>query len=152
MVQETSEAEMSPCHPEPFGRLRSLEGRLREGSAVSSSRREFLRTLGIPGEPREQRLQALERLERYDLGRKVAARHGVAALPEPPPGMRGELVPGGETTGGAPLLGVLDRANRRLVVVPAPPDAGPLIGRRVTIALDVTGRPVIRPDGLGRER
>jgi type IV secretory pathway VirD2 relaxase len=131
---------------------RAPHGHGAEVSRAIAARDEFLRTLGIPGEPREQRLQALERLERYDLGRKVAARHGVAALPEPPPGMRGELVPGGETTGGAPLLGVLDRANRRLVVVPAPPDAGPLIGRRVTIALDVTGRPVIRPDGLGRER
>src|SRR5215468_1301996 len=27
-------AERSACHPEPFGRWRSLEGRLREGSAV----------------------------------------------------------------------------------------------------------------------
>jgi type IV secretory pathway VirD2 relaxase len=130
---------------------RATHGHGAEIARALAAREEFLKTLGVPGEPREQRLRALERLERHDLGRKLAAQHGVASLAESPPGMRGELVPCGETTGGTPLVGVLDRANRRLAVVPAPPDAGPLIGRRVTIALDGTGRPVIRPDRLGRE-
>jgi type IV secretory pathway VirD2 relaxase len=130
---------------------RATSGHGGEIGRALAARKEFLRTLGIPGEPHEQRLRALERLERHDLCRKLAAQNGVAPLPEPPLGMRGELIPCGETTSGAPLVGVLDRANRRLAVVPAPPDPGPLLGRRVTIALDGSGRPVIRPDRLGRE-
>jgi type IV secretory pathway VirD2 relaxase len=133
------------------GAERAPSGHGAQLGAALTARERFLAGLGIPREPREQRIRGLERLEQLEIGRKVAAEHGVTALAEPLHGMRGELVPAGVTAAGVSLVGVLDQSNRRLAVMPAPPDGAALIGRRVSLGRDATGRLVIRPDGLGRE-
>jgi type IV secretory pathway VirD2 relaxase len=119
------------------------------GTAIEARAR-FLAGIGIPREPREERVQALEQLERADLGRQLAARHGVSALPAPAHGMRGRLLECGQSPGGTPLAYVLDQANRRLTVVPLPPNATALIGRAVSIGRGANGRLEIRADGIGR--
>jgi hypothetical protein len=124
------------------------------GAALRSAieeRERFLRTIGIEPEPREARLRALEHLERVDLGRKLAAEHGVAALAAPTLGMRGRMLACGESATGAPLVYVLDQSQRRLAVIAASPDVAALIGKNVTITRDPKGRLVVRPDGLERE-
>jgi hypothetical protein len=123
------------------------------GAALRSAieqRERFLRTLGIDPEPRESRVRALERLERLDVGRKLAAEHGVAALAAPELGMRGRMLACGESASGAPLVYVLDQAHRRLAVMPASPDVEALVGKNVTITRDPKGRLVVRADGLDR--
>jgi hypothetical protein len=115
-------------------------------------RERFLRTVGIEPEPREARLRALEHLERVDLGRKLAAEHGVAELAAPDLGMRGRMLACGESASGTPLVYILDQAHRRLAVMPAAPDVAALIGKNVTVARDQKGRLVVRPDGLDRGR
>ena len=127
----------------PFGLGAAL------GRAIEERAR-FLAGLGIPREPREQRLQALERLERLDVCRKLGAEHGATALQEPAPGMRGRMLACGTSVAGVPLVYVVDQANRRVAVLPLPPDARALVGRTVTLGRDATGRVLIRPDGLGR--
>jgi hypothetical protein len=119
------------------------------GAAIAA-REKFLAEIGIPREPREQRIRELERLEQLDVGRKLAAEQGAALLSEPMRGMRGELIPAGQTAGGVPLVGILDRPNRRLAVVPVPPQGREWIGRTVTIGRDANGQLLIRPDGLNK--
>jgi type IV secretory pathway VirD2 relaxase len=127
----------------PFG-LGAMLGR------AMKERSEFLAGLGIPTAPREQRLPALERLERFDVCRRLAAEHGVAALPEPPPGMRGRLLACGHTAAGTPLACVVDQTNRRVAVLPLPRDGQDLVGGTVTIGRDANGRLLFRPEGIGR--
>jgi type IV secretory pathway VirD2 relaxase len=124
------------------------------GSALRSAieqREKFVRSLGIAPEPREERMRALERLEHHDLARKLALDHGVAALASPPLGMRGQLLMLGGNTAREPVAYVLDMMNRRLALVPVPPDLS-LVGRSVTVGLDRAGQPLVRRDGLGLER
>jgi type IV secretory pathway VirD2 relaxase len=124
------------------------------GSALRSAieqREKFVLGLGIAPEPREERMRALERLERHDLARKLALDHGVAALPSPPPGMRGQLLMLDKNAAREPIAYVLDTVNRRLALVPVPTDLS-LIGRRVTVGLDRAGQLLVRRDGLGVER
>lgn len=120
--------------------------------AAIADRDRFLQGLGIPREPRELRLSALRKLERLDVARKLAAEHGVAALPAPVPGMRGRMISCGQSATGVPLVYVLDQANGRLAVMPSPRDAAALIGRDVTIGRDPTGRLLFRADALGKGR
>jgi type IV secretory pathway VirD2 relaxase len=130
---------------------RASHGHGAEVRAALAARAGFLAALGVPGEPREQRIRALERLEQVDISRRLAAQHGVTLMPAPVRGMRGELVPAGQTAAGVPLVGILDGPNRRLAVTPAPPDAAALLGRRVTVGRDAAGALAIRREGRGRE-
>jgi len=124
------------------------------GSALNRAieqRETFLAGLGIPTEPPDQRRRDLQHLERHDIARKLASEHGVTALPLPVPGMQGRLFDCGQDATGAPLVCVLDQANRRLATMLAPEGAAAQIGRRVSIGRDAAGRFTIRPDGLERQ-
>jgi hypothetical protein len=118
--------------------------------AALAERERFLHGLGIPVEPREEKVRALRELERIDIGRRLAAEHGVTALPAVALGMRGRMLACGQDSSATPLVCVLDQANRRLAVMPATPDVAALIGRQVTVARDPNGRLVVRRDGLER--
>jgi type IV secretory pathway VirD2 relaxase len=119
-------------------------------SRAMKERSEFLAGLGIPTEPREQRMRALERIERFDVCRRLAAEHGATALPEPLPGMRGRLLACGQTAAGISLVCVVDHMNRRVAVLPLPPDGRGLVGGTVTIGRDAKGRLLLRPEQIGR--
>jgi len=118
--------------------------------AAMKERDRFLDGLGIAREPRERRLRALERLQQMDVARDLARQHGVALMPEPVPGLRGRLLALEERAPGAPLAYVLDKANRRMALVPMPANGRELVGRAVTLGRDREGRLLIRPDGLER--
>jgi hypothetical protein len=56
----------------------------------------------------------------------------------------------GQDSAGVPLVCVVDQTNRRLAVMPAPPDGAALIGKEVAVHRDPNGRLVLRRDGLER--
>ena len=118
--------------------------------AAVAERERFLRGLGIPIEPREERVRALRQLERQDLARRLAAEHGVVAMPSVVPGMRGQVLACGHDSSGTPLVCVVDQANRKLAVMSATPEIAGLIGKQVTVGRDPNGRLVVRRDGLER--
>jgi hypothetical protein len=115
------------------------------GAEVSQALRErgqALRAMGIEAVG-PSASAALDELERRDLGARLAREGRLAFVPDPQ-GMEGKVTASEVRPSGARYLLVVDEPSRRMTLVPAPPDARALEGRRVEISMDRSGRLMAR--------
>jgi hypothetical protein len=87
-------------------------------------------------------------LEREAVAKRVAADHGLTAVPAAERFTGRALIR--ETATGARVLVIVDEANRRVTALPADADSASLAGRLVTVRADPAGR--LSPKPVDRSR